>query len=460
MSGFRAFSALSLLLLAVPPIIGCSGDEARSPSPSPQATTIESQAAIATDAYVWGLPFVITMRTMQSLAPDIGVNHLYAQTQLLDASSRKIVGPNVDTLYFSTILDLRDGPLVLTAPEIHDRYYSFQFLAMNTESFAYIGTRATGGSGGSWVIAPPGWEGETPSGAQVFNAPTSLVFMQGRFLVRNTDDLPVARDVMAQVRLEPLTPVNATPAPSSLGPAPGKPVEAASLGAAFFDELGDVLAVAPPTSDADVEAMQRFAALGIGPGKHPAADGTAESRAVLAQGVDDANDRVAQEVTATLISVNGWDSSRQMGTYGDNFPLRAAIALIGWGANVPEEAVYMLSTKDGDGQEYSGDRAYVLHFPADQLPPAKAFWSLTLYAPDRFLFDNPARRYAVGDRTPGLQYNADGSLDIYFQQTAPAGHESNWLPTPAGGFYLSLRIYLPEQSVLDGTYHPPPVRAQ
>jgi len=439
---------------------GCSGSSAPSPSPQPQATATKDAATLATDAYIWGLPFVVTMRTMQSLAPAIGINHLYAQAQLSDASSRTIVAPNVDTLYEVAILDLRDGPYVLTVPEIHDRYYTFQFLAMNTESFAYIGTRATGGDAGSWVIAPPGWEGSVPAGTQLFKAPTSLVFMLGRFLVLNAGDLPSANGVMSHVRLEPLTYGSATPEASSLGSPPGKPQDAADAGAAFFDELGDTLAIAPPTSDVDVEAMRGFAAIGIGPGKHPAADGTAESRAILAQGVVDATDRITDLVAASAISVNGWDSQGQMGTYGDNFPLRAAIASIGWGANVPEEAVYMHSEKDANGQEYSGDHNYVLHFAADQLPPAKAFWSLTLYGPDHFLIDNPARRYAISDRTPGLQFNADGSLDIYFQRSAPAGHESNWVPTPVGSFYLSLRIYLPEQSVLDGTYHPPPVMPQ
>ena len=450
------------LLLVAAVVPACSSESAGTPSPLPrvEATAKDGASSLAADAYIWGLPFVITMRTMQSLAPVIGINHLYAQAQLSDASSRTVVAPNVDTLYEVSILDLRDGPYMLTVPEIRDRYYTFQFLAMNTESFAYIGTRATGGDGGSWVIAPPGWEGTVPAGSELFNAPTSLVFMLGRFLVLNADDLPVAHNVMSEVRLESLTPVSATPAPSSLGSPPGKPQDVAAAGAAFFDELGDVLAIAPPTSDVDMEAMRRFAAIGIGPGKHPAADGTAESRAVLAQGIIDGTDRITDLVAASTISVNGWDSQGQMGTYDDNFPLRAAIASIGWGANVPEEAVYMHSEKDANGQDYSGDHNYVLHFAADQLPPAKAFWSLTLYGPDHFLIDNPARRYAVGDRTPGLQFNADGSLDIYFQQSAPAGHESNWVPTPAGSFYLSLRIYLPEQSVLDGVYHPPPVMPQ
>ena len=121
-----------------------------------------------------------------------------------------------------------------------------------------------------------------------------------------------------------------------------------------------------------------------------------------------------------------------MGRYGADFLTRAVVAQSGWGANIPQEAMYVHSTTDGHGQPYSGAHDYVLHFPAGSLPPAKAFWSITLYGPDRFLVANPENRYAIGDRTPGLVTNADGSLDVYLQTTAPVGHAANWIPTPAG----------------------------
>ena len=452
----------SWLLLSVLTISVCAcsgGGDKSSPSPQVESTTTPDTTAIAADAYVWGLPLVITMRTMQTLGPVIGVNYLYAQQQLSDASSRTVVAPNVDTLYDVTVLDLRNGPVVLTVPEIRDRYYTFQFVAMNTEAFAYVGTRATGGKAGSWVIAPPGWDGDLPAGAELISSPTLLVFLLGRLLVLSADDLPTAQAVMAQVNLEPLTPQagEAPSAASLLGTAPGTPQSAADAGAAFFDELGDVLAISPPTSDVDRAAMARFATIGIGPGRHPAADGTADERAALARGVTEGAARVKDELTASTDTVNGWRSHSHLGQYGDNFLLRAAIAQAGWGANVGEESVYITSTQDGNGDDLTGARNYVIHFPAGQLPPAKAFWSLTLYAPDMFLFDNPARRYAIGDRTPGLQTNPDGSLDIYLQQSAPSGHEANWLPTPEAAFVLEMRIYLPEATVLDGTYRLPAV---
>ncbi len=455
----RAGRSTWLLLLLIALLSACSGSGAPARSPGQEGADSQDTSAIAADAYVWGLPLVVTMRTLQTFAPAIGVNHLFAQQQLSDPSSRLVVAPNVDTLYEVAVLDLRNGPLVLTVPEVRDRYYTFQFLDMYTEAFAYVGTRATGGMAGSWVVAAPGWQGALPPGSSLISARTPLVFLLGRFLVLNAGDLPAARAVMAQVRLDPLVPGSGDsgPAASSLGAAPGAPQKIADAGAAFFDELGDVLAVNPPASDADREALASFAAIGVGPGLHPAADGTPEARAVLAQGVADGAARIEQGGTSSAHTVNGWESRLELGHYGGDFLLRATVAQSFWGANVPEEAVYLTSGEDVNGDAYSGSRSYVLHFAPGALPPTRAFWSLTLYGPDMFLVENPAHRYAIGDRTPGLQANADGSLDLYLQQSPPAGHEPNWLPTPEGPFLLMMRIYLPEPSVLDGTYELPAV---
>ena len=146
----------------------------------------------------------------------------------------------------------------------------------------------------------------------------------------------------------------------------------------------------------------------------------------------------------------------QAGKPGNSVLLRAAMAEVLPAANVAEEAVYWTTTKDSTGQKLNGQHDYVLHFPSGGLPPNEAFWSLTMTDAKGVLVANPINRYSLGDRS-GLVSNADGSIDIYIQNTAPAGHETNWLPAPAGGFMLWLRAYQPGQSVLDGKYQVPPV---
>jgi hypothetical protein len=162
---------------------------------------------------------------------------------------------------------------------------------------------------------------------------------------------------------------------------------------------------------------------------------------------------VMKSVTTT---VNGWSTTLKCGQPGNGILLRAACAKILPGVNVAQEAAYWTTHRDSAGQRLSGQRDYVLHFPAGQLPPNEAFWSLTMTDVVGYMVRNPIDRYSVGGR-PGLAPNADGSLDIYIQSTAPAGHESNWLPAPAGYFKLMLRAYLPGRAILDGEYHVPPV---
>jgi len=421
------------------------------PNPTRRATDAERAA----DAYVWGFPLVVTERTLQSLARLAPENRLTFQPARSGITTRTIVAPNTDTLYGVAPLDLRGEPYVLTVPAIHDRYYSFQFISAYTDSFAYIGTRATGGRAGRWIITPPGWNGTIPSGVTRLEAPTPQMLLLGRFLVADDADVARVHALAGRIKLEPLSAFNGVPPapePPAFGSPAGTPQTVAAAGIGFFDELGDALAINPPTDAYERATLQSFADLGIGAGRHPGTQvHDARLRTALAAGVRDGQRRIATIGSTGARTINGWTFNLHVGTYGHDALLRAAVAAGGWGANVPAEAVYAHS-------EYDGTDRYLLHFPAGGLPPVDAFWSVTMYGPDRFFIANPIDRYAIGDRTPGLQYGKDGSLDIYIQREAPAGHASNWLPAPAGPFSLTMRLYLPKPSVLDGRYQYPVVQ--
>ncbi len=159
---------------------------------------------------------------------------------------------------------------------------------------------------------------------------------------------------------------------------------------------------------------------------------------------------------SVFTTVNGWSITMQAGKPGHSFLLRALLADELPAANVAEESVYWITGKDGTGQKLNGQHDYVLHFPRGGLPPNDAFWSLTMTDAKKVLVANPINRYDVGDHS-GLVANADGSIDIYIQNTAPARHQTNWLPAPAGNFILWLRVYQPGEAILDGKYHVPPV---
>ena len=146
---------------------------------------------------------------------------------------------------------------------------------------------------------------------------------------------------------------------------------------------------------------------------------------------------------ARATRINGWITIHGSGEPNNGMFLRAACARIFPGpVNSPQEAMYWKTQVDDAGHVLSGERNYLLHFPPGGLPPADAFWSLTMAdAKERFVA-NPINRWCVSDRS-GLVANADGSVDIYLQHAAPADHESNWLPAPAGKFRLWLRAYMP-----------------
>ena len=144
--------------------------------------------------------------------------------------------------------------------------------------------------------------------------------------------------------------------------------------------------------------------------------------------------------------------------YGNFYLKRAVITMVGLGANSPEDAVYPILLADADGKPLAGDNDYVIHFGKDELPPVDAFWSVTMYDAKGFQAANSLDRFAIGDRDP-LQYNADGSLDLYLQHQSPGtGQEANWLPAPKGPLGITMRLYSPKSSVLTGTWAPPAVR--
>jgi hypothetical protein len=443
---------------------------------------IDDDVARLTDAYVTGYPLVVSTRTFHGLGCVLGVNRLFWQPTLSGPEHRTIVAPNRDTLYAIALLDLRAGPMLLTLPEVTDRYHSFQLLDAWTESFAYLGTRATGGRAGAWAITPPGWDGPVPPGIERIEATTPQIFLLGRYLVDDEADIANVLAIRERTRLEPLgsAPLGsgavgsgavgtaqASPA-APLDPPVGTP-QTVPATAAFFDELGDALAVNPPTTPAQIASLRELEALGVGPGRRPSASADPDRLAALGRAATLGFARITGDAGGKRAR-NGWSADLDVGRYGDDTLLRAVVARIGWAANIPEEAVYPVARADAEGEPLHGSRRYRMSFPAGGLPPVDAFWSLISYGPDMFLVQHPSGRYTIGDRTPGLVYASDGTLHLELSHHDAAHHDPaqddparldgppvNWLPVPEGPFVLMLRLYLPRDEVLTGTYVYPPI---
>ena len=184
-----------------------------------------------------------------------------------------------------------------------------------------------------------------------------------------------------------------------------------------------------------------------------------EVRAAINEGVGAAKQAILNQELKMGKVVNNWVLNLDTGRYGTDYLNRAAATYFFVGANLPEDAVYPNTTKDGDGQLFDAANQYTLTFPQGELPPAKTFWSLTMYDKDGYLVPNAIKRQSISDRSK-TKLGKDGSLTIYIQADSPGpDKEADWLPTPEkGAFKMYLRLYTPEQKVLDDQWAPPAVK--
>jgi hypothetical protein len=403
------------------------------------------------------------------------LNRLLHVPVLATHRSRVVTTPNNDTLYSSAWLDRAVEPLFLTLPDMGQRYYSFALMDMFTDNFACVCRRLDGGRPQPRMIVGPRWAGDVEAGVTLVRAPTNGVWLLGRLLVDGEPDLETARLLQGKVLLETpdmhnerriiemqeLMRQRTVPPPEAVAdwPAPS-PDDPFDLFEVAMRTLGE-----SPLRERDAAVMEEFAPLRLRPGRkfdvRSFSDGEREAiRRGIAAGIAE----IRTPARPFGSEVNGWRyPQRNLGNFGDDYAYRATIALTGLAALETAEATYLMCDRDEAGQPLDGSGRYMLRFEPGQLPPARAFWSLAMYevTPEgrAYFIDNPLSRYAIGDRTPGLNRNADGSLEIFLQAGRPAGERlSNWLPAPAGPMRLVLRAYEPAEPLLDGSWRMPAVR--
>lgn len=391
------------------------------------------------------------------------INQLVNLVFLPDHTFRVVVRPNVDTLYSIVFFDLRHEPMVLSLPDTGDRYYLMEVLDAWTDVIASPGTRVNGPGPYTFALAGPDWQGEAPEGIEVIKAPTNMCWMIGRTQINGPEDLPAVRELVGQYKLVPLSAWGTDYVAPEVPVGPGvdlsdPPAQVENMDAvSFFQSLAGLMVDNPP-DEADAPMLAELKGIGLEPGRFEPDPGLADA---LEAGKAAALEQMKAKVTKVGEVINGWNVMlHSIGTYGTDYLARAAVALFGLGANIPEDAVYPSNPGvDSGGQPLDSQHKYVLHFENEATPPANAFWSLTMYDLPGYLVDNPIRRYAIGDRDD-LKFNDDGSLDIYIQRQSPVpGKEGNWLPSPAeGAFSLLLRIYWPKQEMLNGSWKPPGVQ--
>ena len=424
------------------------------------APGIEETKAIAEEGFIYGLPIVMNYAVMNEFCVDKNsnqykgpFNQISNEARVFTYEDTAVVTPNSDTPYSMLWLDLRAEPMVISVPAVEkERYYSVQMIDGNTYNYGYIGSRATGPEAGDYLVVGPDWKGETPAGIKkVFQSTTPFTLTIFRTQLFNADDMPNVVKVQAGYKAQPLSAFLKQPAPAAAPKIDFLPATTAGIKTNFYEYLDAALQFVPPSPD-DKDVRARLASIGIGPGKtFEFKDLSLEHKAAVLLAMKEGDDKVDKYLATGFQDINGWKVGAAFGDrafYSGDWLKRAAAAKGGIYGNDAVEAMYPMTRLDATGETLDGSKHnYTLTFPAGQLPPVNAFWSVTMYdGKSQLLIKNPINRYLINSpMEPNMKKNVDGSLTLYIQKDSPgADKESNWLPAPNDTIYLVMRLYWPK----------------
>jgi hypothetical protein len=432
---------------------------------------------IAVDAYVYGYPLVTfdMARRQQTnvAAPDAEhapMGQMIKMRSYPAVDNHCCAAPNADTLYTEVWLDVSKEPWVLGIPDMGKRYYIVPMLDGWSEVIKVASAPTTGGKAQTYAVTGPGWKGALPKGVTQVKSPTGMVWVLGRIYSSGTpEDYAAVHALQDKFTVVPLSAYGKpyTPPPGVVDPGFDMKTSVRKLvngldAKAYFNRLAELMKTNPPTAR-DAPMAAQVASIGLVPGK----DFDASKLGFLDEEAFKLVPKLALLDMGLLLkkekTTNGWlYFTKGVGNFGTDYRLRGMANLLGPGWNRAQDAVYPLSQKDANGDEYDGEKHnYVIRFAKGEPPPAEAFWSLTMYDADFFFVPNAINRYDLAKRDE-LIANPDGSIDLYLQPESPGKNkEANWLPAPKGKFVLVMRIYAPRKtppSILDGSWTPPPVK--
>lgn len=418
---------------------------------------------LGVSAFVYGYPLVRMENVMREYIKVPGnkpatsyrapLNQIGWARELATSDAKDMPTANNDTVYMSAVVQL-DEPYLLSVPDVGDRYYVVDVFDMWQELEHYIGRRTTGTKAGVFALVPPGWKGDLPADAKRLDVKTTKVWLWGRMRVSPGDDMDKIHALQDHFDLRPLSAMGKQDYKAATAALP--PLGSGEDGKfAFFAQLAAALKANPPKSVDEALAAQ-FERIHLTPGGFDPSKLNEAQKKGLLRSLADAPFVPVAAMEDRGQNRNGWLYVRGLDDFGFNYPLRALVAGPYLGGQGEKEAVYPLRYADAKGNPLTGQKSYSLHFKST--PPNDAFWSLTMYdAKSKMLIANEIKRYKVGDDTPGLKTAADDSLDVVISHTKPKDDSVNWLPAPAGGFYLVLRIYQPKEAILDGSWEFPQV---
>jgi hypothetical protein len=444
-----------------------------------QTTLTASQTEkIATDAYIYGYALVTSELTrlaaINTAAPNprtlqAPMNSIVSIPAYPPADYKGVTAPNADTLYSVGFFDLSKEPIVFSYPEMGKRFFLFPMYDEWTDVIGVPGTRTMGnGAAHNILLSGPNWNGAVPAGMTQIKMPTNIMFMIGRVYCDGTAaDLAAVHALQAKFKVVPLskfgqayTPPSGTPGSKYSPKDVVRDVISSWSTSEYFNFMAKAMVKNPPVLPRDAAIVAEMTQIGLAPGKpFDATKLNPDAQTALASLGKTVVGKLAELKKGAGTVANGWLIPGAAGSYGTNYAGRAAVSAFGWGANLPQDAVYPYAP-GGNSPALVGTNVYKVHFAKGQTPPAQGFWSITMYDNEFYFYPNSLNKQTVSLRDHP-KFNADGSLDLYFSHVQPKGvPQANWLPAPAADFILMMRIYWPNPnppSILDKSWVPPPV---
>lgn len=431
---------------------------------------VESIEDLGRDAYLWGYSPVYISKAREAMlsktkAGHDSVNHFYHASKAPDPFLGHFVNVNPENLYGWAWVDLNKEPLVMTHPQISDRYYSVQFVDAYSTVFHVISSTSYGDKAGNFVVTGPGWKGEVPKSLTQVRSSTPEILIVSQTFVRDPKELTKVAKLASQRQLIPLSNwEKGIQTDSFKGEYPTAPLKInkniAAAGIQFYEELRQTVEKNPPPTKADSKELDRFKSLGL---KDSA---TLENvlknettKKLLERGIFE-GEREIQERLATGfgVKINGWGYELKAPPFTEDYLLRAATSQRYFFSQPPEESVQMALDSDSEGRQLTGSYRYLLHFEKEDFPPARSMWSLRVHEMKSKNLDDLTKAVSfINDKSSPLKYNMDGSMDILLQEEKPArNYRSNWLSvTSNANFYVVLTLYSPSNSVLNRKYIAP-----
>lgn len=430
-------------------------------------------AARAVEAVVWGLPAVNADLMLQAMLSQTKAkeNQMVYWSRPVNWKNQTLT-PNPDSIYFMSFWNVKDGPIVIDIPPAEGGSIAGNIVnawQMPLEDAGPEGADA--GKGGKYLLLPPGYNEAVPEGYIPLHSDTYSGFALLRSNLASHKDEDVAKSVEygKRIKIYPLAQA-AGPAATTFTDAYDVMFDATiKYDASFFENLNRIVQN-EPWLDRDRVMIDQLKTLGIEKGKPYKP--SKEITQILDASARQAHDWLAQKYDAGFPVINEgirWFPAAMaemvkaaQGGYSDanTYPVdvRGVTYTLGFTGikRIGTAQFYLMANKDKAGHAFAGAKTYKLVVPADA--PVKNYWSVTAYDRNTHALIREMDKASVASISPGLQKNADGSVDVYFSAKAPKGKESNWVPVSAAGeFELLFRLYGPEKPLFEKTWKLPDV---